>query len=291
MGTYRKKLRGEAGYVSFVPASLGSLEVDTSLLEGLIKETEVALGRLDAAASAMTEEEVSEVIRKEAGDSCRLAAGKYFSPFGLSIFPDGGENEEQVEAAHLAEAIVYAVEALEALPISGRLLKNAHYLMCRSPRYEKKYPGEFRTSPVWLGKEGCTLKDATFIPPTDEDMTDAFSELEKFINMESDLNPLVRAALVHYQFEAIHPFIDANGRTGRLLNTLFLLENRIIRKPVLRWSRTLWKYSDRYYAELQRVHETGRYDGWIRFFLLSMKEAAECPELLSDFTTNDTIGI
>lgn len=281
MGTYRKRLQGEAGYVSFVPAPLGSLEVDTSCLEGLIKEAENAIARLDTAASSMTEAEVSEIIRKEAGDSCRLAARKYFSPFGLSVTLDEKEDEEQVEATHLAEAIAYAVEALEALPISGRLLKNAHYLMCRSPRYEKKYPGEFRTSPVWLGKEGCTLKDASFIPPTDEDMTDAFSELEKFINMESDLNPLVRAALVHYQFEVIHPFIDANGRTGRLLNTLFLLENRIIRKPVLRWSHILWKYSDRYYAELQRVHETGKYDDWIRFFLLSMKEAVEGSDLFS----------
>ncbi len=281
MGTYRKRLQGEAGYVSFIPASLQSLEVDTSPLDGLIKETETALVRLGTAASSMTEEEVSEVIRKEAGDSCGLAAGKYFSPFGLSVSLDGKEDGEQLETAHLAEAIAYAVGALEVLPISGRLLKSAHYLMCRSPRYEKKYPGEFRTSPVWLGKEGCTLRDATFIPPTDEDMTDAFSELEKFINMESDLNPLVRAALVHYQFEATHPFIDANGRMGRLLNMLFLIENGIIRKPVLRWSHILGKYAARYYAELQHVHETGRYENWIRFFLLSLKEAAESSEHFS----------
>lgn len=281
MGNYRKRLQGETGYVSFVLTPLASLEVDIKPLEELIKETEATLGQLDMTISKMTEENVLEVIQKEAEDSCELATGKCFSLFGLPGSFSGWKNRELMEVTHLVDAISYAVETLGVLPISGRLLKNAHYLMCRSPRYEKKYPGEFRTSPVWLGKEGCMLKEAMFIPPTDEDMIDAFSELEKFINEETNMNLLIRAALVHYQFEAIHPFIDANGRVGRLLNTLFLLENGIIRKPVLRWSHILAKYAVRYYAELQHVHETGRYENWIRFFLLSLKEAAETSEYFS----------
>lgn len=118
--------------------------------------------------------------------------------------------------------------------------------MCQSALYEKKYPGEFRTSPVWIGPEGCNLKNALFVPPTEEDMTEAFSELEKFIHEESNLHPLVQAALIHYQFETIHPFIDANGRTGRLLNLLFLLDHKAIRKPALIFSYTLGKYGVQY---------------------------------------------
>ena len=278
MGTYRKKLRGEAQYTSFVPTPLTALTIDVSGLEVWIKEAEDALRRLRESSSVWTADAVGDIIRKESEDSWMLSAERLFSPFGV-LFPSSNcSYADQAEISHLAEATTYAVGALDELPLCGRLLKNIHYLMCRGDRYEKKYPGEFRSSPLWLGPEGCTLKNASYVPPADDDMVEAFSALEKFINEDSDMSPLVRAALIHYQFEAIHPFIDANGRVGRVLNTLFLLETRLLEKPVLRWSHILWKYCDRYYAELQRVHATGRYEPWIRFFLLSLREAAEGPD-------------
>ena len=273
MEIYRKQLRGNAGYSAFVPVPLSSLTIDTTSLATRIGETENALARFNESASAMSEEEVSAALRGEAEDSWMLSAGKYFSPFGLTFYTNGLTEEERQEIADLVQASRYAVEAREELPVCGRLLRNAHYLMCRGPRYEKRYPGEFRTSPVWIGREGCTLNDAQFVPPVDEAMTGAFSELERFINEESTLDPLVRAALIHYQFETIHPFIDANGRVGRLLNTLFLLESGVIHQPVLRWSRALGRFGDRYAMELQRLHETGAYEAWIGFYLLSLKEA------------------
>lgn len=274
MGNYRTIRRGNVEFTAFLPAPLASLQIDTTPLAPLIDETQQALMRLNQTAESMSDEEIRAVVGQEAEDSWMLSAGKYFSPFGLTFYANGLTLPEQQEIADLAQACRYAVEAREELPLCGRLLRNAHYLMCRGPRYEKRYPGEFRTSPVWIGREGCSLSDAQFIPPVDDDMTAAFSELEQFIHAESDLHPLVRAALIHYQFETIHPFIDANGRVGRLLNTLFLLDCGMLGRPVLRWSRTLGRFGDRYAMELQRLHETGAYEEWIGFFLLTLKEAA-----------------
>ena len=117
--------------------------------------------------------------------------------------------------------------------------------------------------------------DALFIPPIYEDMIEAFSELEHFINYNRTENVFIRAALIHYQFETIHPFIDANGRVGRLLNTLYLIENGIIKKPVLKWSEILWEQRNHYYSELQYTHETGIFENWIIFFLTTINEAIQ----------------
>ncbi len=106
-------------------------------------------------------------------------------------------------------------------------------------------------------------------------MIEAFSELEHFINYNRTENVFIRAALIHYQFETIHPFIDANGRVGRLLNTLYLIENGIIKKPVLKWSEILWEQRNHYYSELQYTHETGIFENWIIFFLTTINEAIQ----------------
>lgn len=274
MGYYRNTGRGDAAFAYYVPDALTALRIDTVPFCTMIGETEAALVRLNASTETMSDQQVRTALDEEARDSWMLSAGKYFSPFGLTFFSGGLTDAEQREIADLSEASLYAVEALAELPLCWRLLRNAHYLMCRGPRYEKRYPGEFRSSPVWIGREGSSLNDALFVPPVDEAMSDALSELERFIHEESSLHPLVRAALIHAQFETIHPFIDANGRAGRLLNTLFLLDSGVIRQPLLRWSRALGRFGDRYGMELQRVRETGSYESWIGFYLLSLKEAA-----------------
>lgn len=275
MGTYRKISHGHTSYISFIPTPLAAVRINEHEFEIPLQDAKAAIDKLNISSSDLTEEQVTQWMKKEAEYSCMMALGKYISPFGFSMFNQTLNEDDQLEVDHLFEATNYAIEDMHYLPVSGRLLKNAHYLMCRSPRYEKKYPGEIRISPVWIGKEGCTIQDAAFIPPTDQDLTEAFSELEKFINADSDTDALIRAALIHYQFETIHPFIDANGRTGRLLNILFLLDQKIICQPVLMLSQVLSKYSNRYYMELQNVHTTGKYDSWIIFFLKVLKEAAE----------------
>lgn len=275
MRTWRKNFHGDTRFESFIPYPLSLLHLETSGFDKLVKETQDALDKLNRAALAMNQREVLMLIKKESEASWMLSAGKSIYPFGMTFFNNVWDKEEQAEIDNLTEATVYAIQDMGTLPISARLLKNAHYLVCKSPHYRKKYPGDFRKSPGWIGKEGCGLKKAVFIPPTGEDMTDSFSELEKYIHAETNMNILLRAALIHYQFEAIHPFIDANGRIGRLLNTLFLLENGSIQKPVLLLSDILGKHGIQYYAELQNLHESGRYENWIRFFLTSLKEAAE----------------
>ena len=196
MRSYRKHLSGEAAFKSFVPTPLSEIQViHTEELDKLIMETESAMQQFNDDASQLSEEQIKQLMWQEAENSCKLASLKE-------------------DTHNLLKATSYAIEAMDELPLSARLLKNAHYLMCNSERYEKKYPGEFRTSPVWIGWKENGLKDAMFVPPVYDDMIEAFSDLERYINYEDSENVFVRAALIHYQFEMIHPFIDGNGRDG-----------------------------------------------------------------------------
>lgn len=270
---YRKNLSGQTTFCSFIPTPLAEIQViHTARMDNLIMEVEKAIRDWDTRSASLSDQQIQQLVRQEAEYSCRLASDKVSSPFAVMM---GAEPETDEDTENLIQAISYAFVATEELPLSTRLLKNCHYLMCKSERYDKKYPGELRHSPVWIGKRGCTLNQALFVPPVYEDMNDALSELEHYMNNENPEHVLIRAALIHYQFETIHPFIDANGRTGRLLNLLYLLENGVIHQPTLKWSEFLWRYRDRYYMELQHVHETGVYENWILFFLTSLKGAAQ----------------
>lgn len=271
MGTYRKQLSGDMAFRSFVPVLLSEIRiVHTERLDKLIMEVEDAMRRLNAYAAQLSDEQVLQFMRQETESSCKLASGGQPVSFALGVDTD---DESMKDAENLLKATLYALEAMDELPLSARLLKNAHYLMCDSERYAKKYPGEFRKSPVWIGREGNGLNDAQFVPPAYEDMTNAFSDLERYIHYEESENVFVRAALIHYQFEMIHPFIDGNGRVGRLLNTLFLISQDAVRKPILQLSDVLNQHSFQYYMELQRLNETGNYEQWIDFFLRILKNA------------------
>ena len=226
MRSYRKHLSGEAAFKSFVPMPLSEIQViHTEELDKLIMETESAMQQFNDDASQLSEEQIEQLMRQEAENSCKLALGE--QPLSFGFMPDADSALEE-DTDNLLKATSYAIEAMDELPLSTRLLKNAHYLMCYSERYAKKYPGEFRTSPVWIGWKGNGLKDAMFVPPVYDDMIEAFSDLERYINYEDLENVFVRAALIHYQFEMIHPFIDGNGRVGRLLNTLYLMEQHVL---------------------------------------------------------------
>lgn len=270
MGTYRKHLSGDMAFRSFVPTPLSEIRiVHTERLDKLIMEVEDAMRRLNAYAVQLSDEQVLQFMRQEAESSCKLASGGQSVSFALGA----DTNDESMEdAENLLKATLYALEAMDELPLSARLLKNIHYLMCDSERYAKKYPGEFRNSPVWIGRKGSGLNDALFVPPVYEDMANAFSDLERYVHYEESENVFVRAALIHYQFEMIHPFIDGNGRAGRLLNTLFLISHAV-RKPILQLSDVLNQHSFQYYMELQRLNETGNYEQWIDFFLRILKNA------------------
>ncbi len=269
---FRKHLTGEAEFMSYVPTPLTEIHVvHTAELDGLIEEVENSVRQLNAYASQLPYDHIRQLMLYEAENSCMLAFGGQMSNADTTT-EEGNALKE--DTANLLKATSYAVEAMDGLPLSARLLKNAHYLMCDSDRYEKMYPGEFRTSPVWIGQKGNSLKEATFVPPVYEDMTDSFTDLERYINYECSENVFVRAALIHYQFEMIHPFIDGNGRIGRLLNTLYLMNQDALEYPILQLSAALNKKMLGYYMRIQNVNDTREYEDWVHFYLNALKSAA-----------------
>lgn len=262
----RNNLKGRMGFKSFIPVPIEKYEYheDDAALQNLAS----AFGDLSLRLSDLPDSDRMQLIRMEANDSWQLAEEKKAHPFMFSS-PVDSENVENI-----VKATVYGAHALQELPLSTRLIRNIHYLICAGSDYDRKYRGEYRKSPVWIGKPGTGLSEADFVPPVDEDMTSAIADLEKYINYSED-NVFVKAAILHYQFEMIHPFIDGNGRTGRLLNTLFLFENGILSAPALLLSHIISRDYNQYCEEIQHVHETGDISVWIRYWLDTMMESAE----------------
>ncbi len=246
--------------------------------------TDIALG--SDASGQVAPDEGAQANRETDAASATSQAGSASEYLSLICLPsedgdalsaDAPELEpiELQEIDDLAAALRYALDPFDDLPVSRRLLENAHYLMTQSPRYEKLYPGEFRRSPNWIAGPKATLATARYVPPADEDMTDAFSALEHFIHEASDLPELVRIALTHYQFEAIHPFLDGNGRIGRILTLVMLRDAGLISAPILPLSDVLRERAVTYYGSIDFVEHEGEYETWVKFFLLVLREAAE----------------
>jgi len=166
----------------------------------------------------------------------------------------------------------YGIKRLDDLPVSLRLISEVHAILMEGVRGEQAAPGEFRHRQNWIGPTGCTLKDATFVPPPVPEMNEALDQLEKFLHKDKDLPPLVELALVHYQFEAIHPFLDGNGRIGRLLIILFLCQRGILNKPLLYLSAFFERHRREYYQYLLDVSQQGAWRQWLEFFLQAVVE-------------------
>ena len=174
-----------------------------------------------------------------------------------------------------AAATEFALQELKHAPLSNRLLKATHAVLMQG---EPKTLGEFRTKQNWVGRRGSTPQNALYVPPAPDDMLRAMDDLERYIHgdvYDDGLDVLIRAALIHYQFETIHPFIDGNGRMGRLLITLFLHEQRVLSKPALYISCFLKEYRREYYSRLMEVRTDGHFEQWVQFFLQALIEAAE----------------
>lgn len=262
----RNNLRGRMKYQSFIPMAIEDYHFDVDAFT--LQELESLFKKLNDLVSVLPEEERMQLIRLEAKDSWQLSEDVPANPFSCVAFFDN-ENVENI-----VRATVYGTEALEVLPISSRLIRNIHYLICEGDDYDRKYRGEYRKSPIWIGNADKGLKDATFVPPVEEDMTAAIVNFENYMNYSDD-NVFVKAAVIHYQFEMIHPFIDGNGRTGRLLNNLFLTENGILKVPVLLLSHVIARGYNHYCPELQRVHDTGDIIPWLRYWLATLSESAK----------------
>lgn len=278
-GIFVSNLSGEMAYESFRPASLPptpSIDVSGDLLAKLI-EANKKIATLEGLSSRIPNVSlfVSMYVRKEALLSSQIEGTQCTLEDILNPLIDTNTNLEVSDVVNYIRATEYALNRLKTLPLCNRLLKETHGVLLENVRGQEKNPGEFRYSQNWIGGQGSTLKNARYIPPNPDDMLNAMSELENYINNDDSLDPLIQAALIHYQFETIHPFLDGNGRVGRLLITLFLMEKGILTTPALYISYYLKLNRIEYYDRMTQVRRTGDYEQWVTFFLQAFAASAE----------------
>lgn len=278
-GTWKTNLSGEMAYQSFVPAPLPpipAVELDNDCLNLLIQANR-ALAILESLATRIpnTDLFVSMYVRKEALLSSQIEGTQATLDDVLDPLLDENANRNVADVINYIKATEFAVKRLRELPLCNRLIREIHAVLMENVRGQEKNPGEFRYSQNWIGGQGSTLKNARYIPPNVEDMQQAMSDLEKYMNTDSDTDPLIQAALIHYQFETIHPFLDGNGRVGRLLITLFLLQKEILTTPALYISYFLKRNRIEYYDRMTEVRRKGNYEQWICFFLQAVLESAQ----------------
>ncbi|MDO5473824.1 MAG: Fic family protein [Phascolarctobacterium sp.] len=278
-GFYRKNLTGEMTYNSFVPSPLPPvppIALSSEELELLIKaNSELTLLEGLAIRIPNINLFVSMYVRKEALLSSQIEGTQATLDDIFDPLLDNNINADVSDVINYIKATEFAVNRLKELPLCNRLVKEIHAVLLENVRGQEKNPGEFRRSQNWIGGQGSTLKTARYIPPNLEDMENAMSDLEKYINADDGTAPLVKAALLHYQFETIHPFLDGNGRVGRLLITLFLLEKKVLTVPALYISYFLKRNRLEYYDRMMEVRKNGDYEQWIKFFLQAFVESAE----------------
>ena len=281
-GVFVNNLQGEALYKSFKPSQLPpnpSLEMDDEFITKLVNANK-ALSSLNTASELLPNVDIflSKYLIKEAlissqieGTQCTLV-----DVFDADI--SNNVNLDVADVINYVNACNYSIERLKTLPLCCRLLKEIHEKLMAGVRGEDKNPGEFRRSQNWIGPANCSLKEARYIPPNVDDMIESMSSLEKYINESEDYDPLIQAALIHYQFETIHPFLDGNGRVGRLLILLYLMEKGLLNKPTIYISYFLKKNQIEYYDRISEVRRTGNYEQWVKFFLDAVAVAAQDSE-------------
>lgn len=278
-GEYKKNLSGELQYNSYDPKPLPPsppIVMDEETISLLVKANRT-LGILDALSNRIPNIDlfVSMYVRKEALLSSQIEGTQATLEDILDPAIEDNTNRNVADVINYIKAVWYANGRMQELPLCNRLLREAHAVLMENVRGGEKEPGEFRRSQNWIGPHGSTLKTAVYVPPNLEDMQIAMSDLEKYINSEDDLDPLMKIALIHYQFETVHPFLDGNGRIGRLLIPLFLKERKLLNHPTLYISYYLKRNRVEYYDRMMEVRLKGRFEQWIEFFLKALAESAQ----------------
>ena len=280
-GRYVERTVVEGGeYQAFIPAPLPpEPPVAMESLLSLLEKANLALGRLDSMSEFLPHADlfIYMYVRKEAVLSSQIE-GTQSTLSDLLLHEDGQTPgvpvDDTVEVSCYVSAMAHGLERLAELPLSLRLIREMHKKLMTNARGGNKYPGEFRTSQNWIGGSGP--QNARFVPPPPESLMDCLDPFEKFLHDDSvGLPVLVKAALIHHQFETIHPFLDGNGRLGRLLITFILCSEGILRQPLLYLSLYFKTHRDEYYHHLQNVRLTGDWEAWIRFFLEGVLETSE----------------
>ncbi len=271
-----------SGYRSFFPAPLPPnppIQI-TKEVQVLLSQADRELGRLDGSIQTLPNPDpfVYMYVRKEAVLSSQIegtqsslqdllaAEAKIFAP---------NQPDDVNELVNYVNAMNHGLQRLSELPVSTRLIREIHAKLLQGVRGSHLAPGELRISQNWVGPAHCTLSEATFVPPPPHQVAQDMSLLERFIHTNTELPLLIKIGLVHAQFETIHPFLDGNGRVGRLLITFLLCEQeRVLQKPVLYLSHFFKKHRQRYYEELQSVRDAGTWERWLTFFLRGIVEVS-----------------
>lgn len=273
-------VRQATGYSAFIPEPLPPADLAmTDALTAARDRANLALGRLDSAVETLPHPELftAMYVRREAVLSSQIE-GTLASLDDLVAVEArlGGDRPvgDVNEVLNYTAALKHGLARLETLPLSARLFREIHEVLMRDVRGGHAAPGAFRTTQNWIGASGATLSDAVFVPPPPDQVAAQVGALEQFLHTPTHLPVLIQIGLAHAQFETIHPFVDGNGRLGRLLITFLLCERQVLSKPVLYVSLTLKKRRQEYYDRLQAVRDRGEWEEWLVFFLDCVTEAA-----------------
>jgi Fic family protein len=269
----------QGGYSAFVPAPLPPAIEWTPRLVGVLSDADRLIGRLAGEGGRLPNPHVlmRPFVKQEAVQSSRIEGTQ--ATLGELLAAEAGAAVERSpddlrEVGNYVVALEHGISLLRELPICVRLIRALHQKLMDGVRGEHAAPGVFRRTQNWIGRPGSTLATATFIPPPPGEIEPCLADWEKFIH-QSELPPLVTIALAHYQFEAIHPFLDGNGRVGRLLITLFLIERKVLPTPLLNLSAFFEASRRDYYEGLRAVSQRGAWPDWLEYFLLGVARMSE----------------
>jgi len=278
-GRYVKQLTGYKAYIpKLLPPTL-PIKYDGEL-RNLLSEADRALAKLDGITTVLPNPElfIAMYVKKEALLSSQIE-GTQASLEGILRFEANLEPSEDIneikEVVNYIKAMDYGIDRLKNLPLSNKLIKEIHKILISGTRGTFKTPGEFRKTQNWLGPQGANLSGATFVPPPPDTLIELMSNLENFIHGKDEIPPLIKISLIHAQFETIHPFLDGNGRVGRLLIAFYLFWKNILSRPLLYLSFYLKKNRIEYYEWLMKIRLDGDWEGWLKFFLTGVKEVSD----------------
>ena len=274
-------VRQRSGYSAFIPAPLPPQPpvALSGTLQTLLSKADRELGRLDGSIQTLPNPDlfVLMYVRKEAVLSSQIEGTQSSLQDLLAaeakVFAREGPRDV-AEVVNYVKAMNHGLGRLAKLPVSVRLIREIHEKLITGARGSTLAPGELRRSQNWIGPAGCTLAEAAFVPPPPEDVPEALAALERFLHQDDDIPLLVKIGLAHVQFETIHPFLDGNGRIGRLLITFLLCERGVLQKPVLYLSYYFKRHRQAYYDHLQAVRDAGDWEGWLAFFLRGIAEVS-----------------
>jgi len=272
-----KVIKTEKGYFTFAPNPLPpSLEFDNDLVS-ILSQADIALGKLAGAAKRLPNPHllIRPYLKKEAVLSSKIEGTQASLSDLFEAEIGAAEKTDDIkEVNQYVKAMEYGLKRIKEFPLSLRFVRELHKILMEGVRGERATPGEFRVSQNWIGKPGCTLEEATFVPSSGASMNESLNDWEKYLHYGKKFPALIDSALIHYQFETIHPFLDGNGRIGRLLITLLLVNKEILPLPLLYLSAFFEKHRNEYYEHLLQVSAKGLWNDWLIFFLRGVREQA-----------------